>query len=255
MEPNNYDVIAELYDSFVPATFDIPFFLTETQKSPGEVLELMSGTGRVSIPLLEAGHQLTCVDLSAELNAVFRRKLDRLGLKADIYQMDICRLDLPKKFPLAILPFHSFMHIVSPDDQRKAFERIHRHLLPGGTFILTLRNPALRKQAVDGQYHLMHKRPLEDGSGSLLVWIQENFDPTDPQVVAALEFFEEYDPRGVMVSKRLLELCFRFSGREEIETLAQAAGFRVKALYGDYEWGEFQAESSLFMIWLFERAG
>jgi hypothetical protein len=55
MEINNYDYIADLYDIYVPVTFDIDFFVRETKKSSGEVLELMSGTGRVSIPLLEAG--------------------------------------------------------------------------------------------------------------------------------------------------------------------------------------------------------
>ena len=55
MEINNYDYIADLYDIYVPVTFDIDFFVKETKRSSGEVLELMSGTGRVSIPLLEAG--------------------------------------------------------------------------------------------------------------------------------------------------------------------------------------------------------
>jgi|GEM_PF-3676911 len=49
---NDYTKIAELYDAYVKETFDIPFFLKEAKQSSGEVLELMSGTGRVSIPLL-----------------------------------------------------------------------------------------------------------------------------------------------------------------------------------------------------------
>ncbi len=66
MKFNDYGPVANLYDIYVPATFDFDFFINETTKSKGEVLELMSGTGRVSIPLLEAGVKLTCVDLSAE---------------------------------------------------------------------------------------------------------------------------------------------------------------------------------------------
>src|SRR5512135_1293635 len=120
MKINDYNPIADLYDIYVPATFDIDFFVNETKKSKGEVLELMSGTGRVSIPLLEAGVKLTCVDLSAELNTIFQEKLVQKGLKADIYQMDICELDLHKKFDMVIIPFASFAHITSPQDQRKA---------------------------------------------------------------------------------------------------------------------------------------
>ena len=70
MDINNYDLVSDLYDIYIPVTFDIDFFIQETKNTPGEVLELMSGTGRVSIPLLEAGVKLTCVDLSAKSNQV-----------------------------------------------------------------------------------------------------------------------------------------------------------------------------------------
>ena len=160
MEINNYDYISDLYDIYVPATFDIEFLIKETKKSPGEVLELMSGTGRVSVPLLQAGVKLTCVDLSAKLNAVFKRKLEQMKLKADIYRMDIRQLEIPKKFGMIIIPFHSFAHIVSADDQRKTLRRIQRHLLPGGIFICTLGNPARRQKWIDGQLRLFRKYPL-----------------------------------------------------------------------------------------------
>ena len=52
-EAIDYTRIADIYDEFVRESFDIPFFLEECLKANGDVLELMSGTGRVSIPLLE----------------------------------------------------------------------------------------------------------------------------------------------------------------------------------------------------------
>jgi SAM-dependent methyltransferase len=254
MEINNYDYISDLYDTYVPATFDIEFFIKETKKSSGEVLELMSGTGRVSVPLLQAGVKLTCVDLSAELNAVFRRKLEQMKLKADIYRMDIRQLEIPKKFGMIIIPFHSFAHIVSADDQRKTLRRIQRHLLPGGIFICTLGNPARRQKWIDGQLRLFGKYPLPGEQGTLLLWIMENYNSEDHQIVEASQFYEEYDAKGVLKSKRLLELHFRLSSKEEFEKLAIDAGFKVKALYGDYAYAEFTQQSSPFMIWLLESA-
>lgn len=251
MKINDYDPIANLYDIYVPATFDIDFFVNEATKSKGEVLELMSGTGRVSMPLLEAGVKLTCVDLSAELNAVFGEKLAQKRLKADVYQMDVCKLDLEKQFDMVIIPFGSFSHITSPQDQRKALERIHKHLTPGGTFICILANPVLRKQAINGQLRLFRTYPLDDG-GSLLLWVLEDFISEDKQVVEALQFYEEYDANGTMRSKRFIELHFRLSGKDEFEELAQAVGFKVKALYGDYDYAEFNEESSAVMIWVLE---
>jgi len=255
MDTNNYDIIADLYDTFADASYDINFFISETQKTSGEVLELMSGTGRVSIPLIEAGVKLTCVDMSPKLNAIFKSKLEQRGLKANIYQMDVCLLDIPKKFDVIIIPLYSFAHIVSPDDQRKALNRIHQHLLPGGTFIITLRNPTLREQNVDGQLRLIGKYPLVKDQGVLLFWIIEQKDPDDDHAVNGMEFFEEYDAEGVLKAKRLMELHFRLSRRDEFEHLLKAVGFSIKVFYGDYTYTEFDEVSSPYMIWVLEKRG
>jgi SAM-dependent methyltransferase len=255
MKINNYDIIADLYDIFADETCDINFFVTETKKTSGEVLELMSGTGRVSIPLLEAGVKLTCVDISPKLNAIFTGKLKQKGLSAEIYQMDVCLLDIPKKFDVIIIPLYSFAHIVSPDDQRQALTRIYQHLLPGGTFICTLRNPALRAQNVDGQLRLIWKFPLDNGQGNLLFWIMEQMDPDDDHAVNGMEFFEQYDAEGVLKSKRLMELHFRLSRRDEFENLLKATGYTIKAFYGDYSYTEFNELNSPYMIWVLEKKG
>ncbi len=247
---NDYGPIADLYDTYVPVTFDIPFFLEETRKAQGEVLELMSGTGRVSVPLLEAGVRLTCVDLSPELNAVLCDKLVKRRLIGRVFQMDVRKLDLGKQFAMVIIPFHSFAHLTSPEDQCEALKRIHAHLIPGGTFICTLGNPVLRGQAVDGQLRLYRKYPLENRQGTLLFWIVEKTDPTDPQIVETTEFFEEYDTQGILTGKRMIEVRFRLTSRAEFEALAVAAGFTIEALYGDYLYGEFREGSSPYMIWV-----
>jgi len=254
MEINNYDPVADLYDIYVPVTFDIDFFLQETKKTSGEVLELMSGTGRVSLPLIEAGVKLTCVDFSAALNEILESKLRQKGLQADVYTMDIRQLALPQKFAMIIIPFHSFAHLTSPDDQKQALARIKQHLAPRATFICTLGNPKVRQKAVDGQYRLLRKYTIPETQGTLLLWVVENFSASDPQVVEAQQFYEQYDCTGVLISKRLLELHFRLTGKDEFDALAQAAGFAVKALYGDYAYAKFHEQSSPYMIWSLENA-
>jgi hypothetical protein len=82
-----------------------------------------------------------------------------------------------------------------------------------------------------------------------LLWILENFSSADNHVVETYEFFEEYDAKGILKSKRLMELNFRLSTRKEFKQLAQSAGFKVVALYGDYAYSEFCEDSSPMMIW------
>ncbi|MGE5374169.1 MAG: hypothetical protein ACM3XO_03860 [Bacteroidota bacterium] len=64
--------------------------------------------------------------------------------------------------------------------------------------------------------------------------------------------YDYYDGQGILKCKRLLELHFRLSHKDELEGLMKAAGFNVKALYGDYGYSEFNNDSPL-MIWFLEK--
>ncbi len=54
-KPIDFDKVADIYDFYVNVNFDVPFFLQETENTDKPVLELMCGTGRVFVPLPEAG--------------------------------------------------------------------------------------------------------------------------------------------------------------------------------------------------------
>jgi SAM-dependent methyltransferase len=250
--PIAYSRIAALYDTFVQVNFDIPFFLQEAQKASGEVLELMAGTGRVSIPLIEAGVRLTCVDISEEMLEVLKGKLIERKLQAELFQMDVCNLNLERQFELIFIPFHSFAEILSTQDQLSALVRIHDHLTPSGRFICTLHNPPIRSRSVDGRLQLWGKFPLKDRPGKLLFWGVQNFDPTG-RIVEGMEFFEDYDEEGILIAKKALEIRFCLLTRGEIEELAKTAGFMVENLFGDYSYSKFDGNTSPYMIWVLKK--
>jgi len=251
-EPINYDHLADIYDNFVQVNFDIPFFLNAAKECQGEVLELMSGTGRVSIPLAEVGIKLTCVDMSADMLSVLRRKLESRQLSVEIHQANVCELDLGRQFKLILLPFNSFAEILSAEDQLKALKRIFQHLQPGGIFICTLHNPHIRKKSVDGQLHLWGNYPLLEKDGTLLFWVTQHFDPGG-YIVNGIEFFEEYDASGILLSKRIVEFSFSLISKEVFEEMAQSVGFKIKTLYGNYSCEEFSDEKSPYLIWLLQK--
>lgn len=245
--------VAELYDTYVEVAFDISFFLNATKGISGEVLELMAGTGRVSIPLIKAGVRLTCVDNSPEMLAVLQEKLEREDLSASVYRMDVRNLDLGKRFDLAIIPFHSFAELLTESDQRKTLTGVYKHLAEGGQFICTLHNPPVRLKSVDGRLRLWRKCELDDNQEVLLVLGLQRYDQ-GTHIVHGLQFFEEYDASGVMQRRTLLEIRFCLLSRDEFEDLARSAGFEVVALYGDYSYSEFQEDTSPFMVWVLEKS-
>ena len=244
-----WDGVAPFYDTYAQATFDIPFFLQETTKSSGEVLELMAGTGRVSLPLVRAGVQLTCVDNAPEMLTRLRQKLAQEQLSAQVYEMDVRDLALDKQFDLIILPFHSFSELVSPTDRKQALERIYEHLASGGRFICTLHNPPQRLRTIDGQLRLVGTYPDLASRTKLLFWSLSTYDETT-HLVHASQFYEQYNSNGILQEKRLLQITFVLLRREEFETLATTIGFKVLALYGDYAYTPFQDEASPYMIWV-----
>lgn len=250
MTEQHYARIADLYDSFVKTEFDIPFFIQEAKKASSDVLELMAGTGRVTIPLLQAGITLTCVDYSAEMLAHLQEKLVQHNLSADVRQMDIRHLSLDKQYHQIIIPFQAFPELTAEDDQLLALQQIHKHLRDDGTFICTLHNPVLRLKSADGQLHLAGRFTHEQNQ--LFVWLLQKHNPAN-NVVEVLEFFESYDVDGVMRTKHYSELQFHILEKATFEQLYERAGFACEALYGDYQYTPFDEQTSPFMIWLLKK--
>lgn len=212
------------------------------------MLELTAGTGRLSVPLIEAGARLTCVDLSPRMLDVLRRKLVARDLQAEVLCRNVARLDLPPRYSLALMPFQAFMEVVDPAEQRATLRSVFASLRPGGHFICTLHNPSVRRQQVDGTVRTVGSFPSYDGT-LVVSGAETGGDP----IVLRSQFFESFGPDGELRWKRLLPMRFTFIDPESFERMATDAGFRVVALMGDYAGRPFEPESSPVMIWTLER--
>lgn len=243
--PIDYDTVAELYDLYAVWDYDVRFFREEAAKVGGPVLELTAGTGRLSLPLVRAGVRLTCVDVSAGMLAVLSRKLAAEGLVAEVVTADVCDLVLPSRFPLAILPFQAFMEIVDEERQRRALSAVRACLLPGGRFVCTLHDPAVRRRTVDGTLRLLGRFPAPQGT-----LVVSGFEQGGDPVVRRTQLFEMYGPDGILSWKRMLPMEFELIEKDRFEALATAAGFRVLDLYGDYRRGPFVAGTSPVQVWV-----
>lgn len=243
----NFDLVADLYDSYVNVNSDIPFFIEETSQFDDEILELMCGTGRVSIPLLESGRKLCCVDYSEKMLEVFRNKIRGKNYPVSIIKMDITALNLSRKFGLIILPFHSLSEILSTDLQLKALERISEHLKPEGVFICTLQNPVTRLKTADGITRKIGEFRLDENK-KLTVSFSNKFNP-DTGIVSGFQLYEIYDASGTLTEKRTLEINFKPVSDSEFKKLINPLGFEISAIYGDYSKNEFIEQTSDFMIY------
>jgi SAM-dependent methyltransferase len=109
MSLSSYGMLAtEVYDIDKPIGHsfgDVEFYLGRLRSCTGRVLEPAVGTGRMMIPLLEAGIKVEGVDNSPEMLAICRARCAERGLEPALYEGDLrhspCQKGTKPSFPLA----------------------------------------------------------------------------------------------------------------------------------------------------------
>lgn len=242
-----FDQVADIYDDYVNVDFDIPFFLKETEDFEGEILELMCGTGRVSILLLEAGRKLVCVDYSQGMLDVFARKVEGKGYPVRLVNADVTKLDLEKRFGMILLPFHSFSEISSKEKQCEALKRISDHLEENGKFICTLQNPQVRLKSADGELRVLGE--FQSGNDNRIRISSMNQYHSETGLVTGYQQYEIFDIQGNLIEKRVLDICFRPVHEKEFARMIEGTGLKVGRIYGDYSGTAFNPNESNFMLY------
>lgn len=247
----DYSQLAPFYDEYCVYADDIPYFRGWLRDSVGETLELMAGTGRVSLALARDGARLTCVDRSLPMLAVLRRKLVSRSLQAHVVCADVCSLAFRRTFSLVLLPFQGLTELTTVGDQLGALRAVADVLEPSGRFVCTTHNPAVRLRTVDGSWHPVgtFARP---GGGSLSVSLRCTYDPSSG-VVVGQQRLSMISPLGPP-SDLLLDLRFRLVSLDELLGLAELAGLHLSKLHGDYSGGAYDASTSPALIAVFEKA-
>lgn len=235
----------ESYDAIVPddppGGDDLAFITALARESGGPLLELACGTGRLTIPLAEAGFEVVGLDRSAAMLGVARAKAAALSDDARervrFVEADMTGFDLPVRFGLAFAVFRGFMLLRDVDDQIATLAAARRHLRPGGRLVIDLFDPRLDWLSPD--------TPLPDRvltgrlpSGTLVEArpLQRTTDPVR-QVFAEPWVFVERDAAGTVLREEHETLTMRWTYRFEMRHLLTLAGFEDLHEFGDYAGG------------------
>src|SRR3989304_4574878 len=99
---------------------------------PGHaVLELACGTGRVTIAIAEAGLPIVGLDASPAMLGRARHKTEGRDNPRWV-DGDMRDFRLDERFGLVIIPFRSFLHLLTVADQKACLAHIREHLAEGG---------------------------------------------------------------------------------------------------------------------------
>ena len=123
-----HDVECHGYDA------DLPLWLALAAREPGPVLDVGAGTGRVALELAAAGHDVTALDLDADLLAALSERALERGLSVRTVTAD-AQAFAAGRFGLVLVPMQTLQLLAD----RPAFWRSARTALaPGGLLAVAI---------------------------------------------------------------------------------------------------------------------
>lgn len=224
---------------------DLPYYVERAREGGGPVLELGAGTGRVTARLLEAGFDVTAVELSPRMLELAERRMargrGRTG-RARLVLGDMSEPPVRGRFGTVLVPFRSFNHLYTVDRQLAALRVIRARLADDGLAVIDLWNPdvaALREEEGKLQVSYERKHPR---TGNRVVQ-RFRVRPDFPRQMAYLDYFwDEY--RGTRkIGSDHAPMRWRWFHRYEFEHLLARARLRPVFLHGDFRGGELDADS------------
>jgi SAM-dependent methyltransferase len=241
-ESDEYGFVAEFYDHVVPyrERKDVPFFVEAAKESGEPILEIGCGTGRILIPIAQAGIKIVGLDVSPGMLRVCRERLlhepEEVQSNVRLVQADMQDFELSEMFTLVTIPFRPFQHLTTVEEQCACLECIHRHLVKGGKLILDLFNPSLNmlvETIVRQEFGEEPEIIMPDGRRIIRRYKFVSKDLFN-QINHIEMIYYVTHPDGR--EERLVHAFpMRYLFRFEAEHLLERCGFQVEHLYADYD--------------------
>jgi SAM-dependent methyltransferase len=94
----HYGLMAQWWAEFNVAAPELAFYQTCIARFGQPALDVACGTGRLLLPLLQAGLEVDGCDLSPDMLACCRAKAARVSLEPRLYAQAMHKLDLPRMY-------------------------------------------------------------------------------------------------------------------------------------------------------------
>ncbi|MFT0212633.1 class I SAM-dependent methyltransferase [Pseudomonas sp. F1_0610] len=211
---------------------DIEFYREQLADISGTILEPAVGTGRILVPLLQAGFDIEGLDNSAFMLEKCQQNCQQYGQLAQLYQADMTSFNLVKRYDAIIIPTGSFCLITDFQQAKKALKACYMHLNKGAKLIVDLDFPMQWKDQKETVYSL----PINAQKGLLLTARQQAIS-WHTQTTEQLLKYELYE-KGVLTQTELQRFVLRWYGLEEFRLLLNSIGFTKVRCCADYDWSK-----------------
>lgn len=230
---------------------DVPMYLEIAKRHEGPILELACGTGRVAIPLSEAGHSVVGIDFDADIIELARSKAKLLGLHRNIsfVQADMLDFDLDQKFPLVIAGGNSLIHLLDFRLVRRSIERCREHLEDNGSLYIAFETSPYLASA--GKFRVERERPRQvfnRGTGETLLY--RGTTTIDPNFQRTTRHHEFANPRAPHdpTKTAIFDYATRPIFPGELEVLLDVSDMKILEVFGDYDLRAITRQSEKYIV-------
>ncbi|MFN8613088.1 MAG: class I SAM-dependent methyltransferase [Vulcanimicrobiota bacterium] len=200
----------------------IAFLRSVLPAAEARVLDLASGSGRLSVALARLGHAVTGVDLNESMVRRSRMAASRAGLPVEFLCQDMRALRYDSEFEFVLSFLHSFGYF-RDEENRLVLSAVSRALKPGGRMLLDLAN----RDTVLREFDKHARRWLQRDDHYVL--LRRDLDPLTGRLDSKITVVPEAGP------VRRYTTSVRYYTYPEIKTLLGQAGMKVVEVYGGYD--------------------
>jgi SAM-dependent methyltransferase len=117
---------------------EVDFYASFMPVGQGRILEAMSGSGRLQIPLLQRGYVVDGVDNSPIMLERCKQRCAQLQLTPELYLQSLEKLVLPYKYITVTIAVGSFQLITDRSIALQSLKNIHAHMHKDGNLLIDI---------------------------------------------------------------------------------------------------------------------
>jgi len=246
-----YEQIAELYDlEHADFRADVDLLLSFADIVGDPILEMGCGTGRVLIPLAQAGYDVTGIDRSrsmlkrAEFAALGSGVAERITL-GELDMVDAARAP-GGPFGLVIFSLNALMQLPTPALQIAALEAAFAALDPKGQLVIDTLNPTpLHLAQLESGQILEGSWTRPDGT-AIDKWSHRRIHPAE-QLIETTIWYDQISQEGT-VQRTRSQFTLRYVHAAELELMLRLAGFSETRRYGSYDLDPYEDDSDRLFV-------
>jgi len=230
---------SELYDidKYIGKSFgDVEFYRDRLVSCKGTILEPGVGTGRILIPLMEAGLSVHGFDVSDEMLKICRRNCAERGLSTHLFKGMMESFSLDTTYEAIIVPTGSFLLLHKREDSIQALKNFYNHLSNGGRIIIDI---FLQTNVSIGE---VSTRSWETENGEMITLESKALEIDDiNQFTMSHNRYEKWR-NGELIQTELEQFHLRWYGIEEFKMILEKIGFEDIIISADYKHGEYPTD-------------